>query len=96
MSDIELELGLKEYITTPDKLRRMADEADEAGLHHTDEIREAAHELENLHKLYYKLLWAVSSVHKGETRHQTALRYIQERENRAQCAAKETIDEPNP
>jgi len=83
---MSIELELKEYITTPDKLRRIADEADEAELLHTDEIREAAHELENLHKLYYNLLWAVSSVHKGETRHQTALRYIQERENRCEGA----------
>ena len=31
--------------------------------------------------LYYELLWAVESVHDGETRHETALRYITEKES---------------
>lgn len=30
--------------------------------------------------LYYELLWAVESKHDGETRHETALRYITEKE----------------
>lgn len=30
--------------------------------------------------LYHELLWSVESVHEGETRHETALRYIRERE----------------
>ena len=33
-------------------------------------------------KLYEELLSAVAQKHEGETRHQTALRYIQERESR--------------
>jgi hypothetical protein len=31
--------------------------------------------------LYFELLYAVASKHPGETRHQTALRYIRQREN---------------
>lgn len=35
-----------------------------------------------LEKLYYELLWAVETKIPEETRHETALRYIQEAENR--------------
>ena len=34
-----------------------------------------------LSERYYELLYAVASKHEGETRHETALRYIVEREN---------------
>ena len=37
-------------------------------------------EVEQLRKLYHELLYAVQSVHKGESRHETALRYIREAE----------------
>jgi hypothetical protein len=37
--------------------------------------------LKDFSKLYYELLYAVESIWPGETRHQTALRYIREREN---------------
>ena len=35
-----------------------------------------------LEKDYYELLWGVEQKHPGESRHQTALRYILERESR--------------
>lgn len=46
-------------------------------------------ELERVCSLYEELLYAVGSKHPGETRHQTALRYIQQAEaprvSAAQC-----------
>lgn len=35
-------------------------------------------EIEQLRALYNELIYAVASRHKGETRHETALRYIRE------------------
>jgi len=43
-------------------------------------MREAAAEIERLRGLYEELLFAVGHKHPGETRHQTALRYIQRAE----------------
>mgnify|MGYP001591209675 FL=1 len=45
-------------------------------------------EVERLRLLYNELLYAVTSKHEGETRHETAIRYIRERENHpgGQCA----------
>ena len=37
--------------------------------------------------LYHELLMAVESKHEGESRHETALRYIQERENRSELSS---------
>jgi hypothetical protein len=37
-------------------------------------------EVDSLRRLYNELLYAVESKHEGESRHETALRYIQERE----------------
>lgn len=37
-------------------------------------------EVDKWRTLYYQLLYAVQSKHEGETRHETALRYIRERE----------------
>ncbi len=45
--------------------------------------REAADELRRLHEVegrYYELLYAVGNKYEGESRHQTALRYIQQSE----------------
>lgn len=41
-------------------------------------------ELESLRAKYYELIYAVATKHDGETRHETALRYIKERENKTQ------------
>ena len=49
-------------------------------------------EVEHLRSLYNELLYAVASKHEGETRHETALRYIQERENRTEGPC---VDSPN-
>lgn len=38
-------------------------------------------EVEHWKSLYHELIWAVVQIHDGESRHQTALRYIKEREN---------------
>lgn len=38
--------------------------------------------VERLRGLYNELLYAVESCHEGESRHETALRYIRERESR--------------
>jgi len=48
----------------------------------------------NYEELYYELLFQVESVHEGETRHQTALRYIKEREHsKTECEAKQNIQD---
>lgn len=39
-------------------------------------------EVDRLRSIYNELLYAVASKHEGETRHETALRYIRERESR--------------
>lgn len=49
-------------------------------------------EVERLRALYNELLYAVASKHEGETRHETALRYIRERENRIEGPC---VDSPN-
>lgn len=43
----------------------------------------AASDIERLTKLYNELLYAVACKHPGETRHQTALRYIQQAEHQS-------------
>ena len=45
-------------------------------------LRQLVAENERLSKEYYELIFAVASKCPGETRHETALRYIQERERR--------------
>ena len=40
--------------------------------------------------LYHELLWSVESVHEGETRHETALRYIRERETHSSVPASDS------
>lgn len=40
--------------------------------------------------LYHELLWSVESVHEGETRHETALRYIRERETHSSAPASDS------
>jgi len=47
-------------------------------------LRDAAGELDRLNNLYYDLILAVESKHPGEMRHETALRYIREREERTE------------
>jgi len=44
-------------------------------------------EIERLRAQYYELIYAVATKHDGETRHETALRYIQEREKRIEGPA---------
>ena len=49
-------------------------------------------EVENLRTRYHELLYAVAIKHEGETRHETALRYIRERENHTEGPC---VDSPN-
>ncbi len=44
------------------------------------EGRGGCRECDRLDKLYHELLYAVATKHPGETRHQTALRYIRQTE----------------
>ena len=46
-------------------------------------------EVDQLKRLYNELIYAVATKHEGETRHETALRYIQERESQKsdECSA---------
>lgn len=48
-------------------------------------------------ELYAELLYAVARKHPGETRHETALRYIRQAENQSsQAAAKSAAPRPLP
>jgi hypothetical protein len=59
--------------------------------------RERVRELEELKEKYHELLYQVGKVHAGETRHDTALRYLRQAEtyqdNRAQQALSATARE---
>lgn len=46
----------------------------------SERIEADAREIERLSALYYELLFAVCKKYPGETRHQTALRYIRQAE----------------
>jgi len=48
-----------------------------------------AYKDDGLSFLYHQLLYAVCSKHPGETRHETALRYIHERESKREGPAQE-------
>ena len=64
---------------------------------HSKKLNELA-ENKRLHSLYIELLYAVARKHEGETRHETALRYIRERENRTEgphADAKNDKDSPS-
>lgn len=50
-------------------------------------------EVERLRSLYNELLYAVERKHDGETRHETALRYIREAESRANSGS--ACESPN-
>ena len=55
----------------------------EDAIRFSDILNEHASLTEKMERLegdYYELLWAVCKKHDGETRHETALRYIQEAE----------------
>jgi len=52
-------------------------------------IDELTDEIEQTTKLYNELLFAVAQKWPGETRHNTALRYIQERENASSLCGQE-------
>ena len=65
-----------------------------------DEMAELAQlEAENakLKRDYYELIWEVAKKHQGETRHETARRYIRERENQEARVAmsNDALKEPN-
>ena len=47
----------------------------------SERMRAEADEVEALEAKYYELILAVVMKHEGETRHETAMRYIVEREN---------------
>jgi hypothetical protein len=42
---------------------------------------------DELEKKYYELLYAVAQKYPGESRHETVLRYIREREERTTCGS---------
>lgn len=50
-------------------------------------------EVDKWRRLYHQLLYAVESKHEGETRHETALRYIRERETTVSVPACEVDKE---
>lgn len=52
-------------------------------------------EVSRLRDQYHELLYAVASKHDGETRHETALRYIREREERTEGPASSSPNAPH-
>ena len=56
-----------------------------------DEVDKLEEENEKLEKKYYELIYAVASKHLGETRHDTALRYIQTAEKGSIEAMEEAL-----
>ena len=54
--------------------------ADLAALDALDIVSERLKGLEKISKLYYELLFQVSKIYPGETRHETARRYLRDRE----------------
>lgn len=56
------------------------------------ELVDLRNQVRHLEEKYYDLLFAVQSKHDGETRHETAYRYITEREERCSTG---TCDTPN-
>lgn len=56
-------------------------------------IKDLRTEVKRLHDLYYELIMAVGKKYPNETRHQTALRYIIEKEEINYSTAKESINE---
>ena len=53
-------------------------------------------ELEELRTQYYQLIYEVGQKHEGESRHDTARRYIRERENRIECPGSSLPNAKNP
>lgn len=53
-----------------------------------DQVRQFVNERNHWRDLYQELIYAVQSKHPEENRHQTALRYIREREAPSNVAAK--------
>ena len=76
---------LEEYETTDERLRRKFTENAEQ----FDSLMvEMLTENDRLRSRYNELIMEVVTKHVGESRHETALRYIQERENRmTNCSA---------
>lgn len=57
------------------------------------QVGEVRH-LRRENRLYYELLYAVESKFQEETRHQTALKYIQEREMRSETGCPTDVEKP--
>lgn len=49
-------------------------------------------DIDRMRTLYNELIYAVATKHDGETRHETALRYIRERETRIEGPASDATD----
>jgi hypothetical protein len=89
-----LDTGRKRHVfvdDTPESARiienidiAMRADTREQSLAHLEEAHRAIENMESekarMSALYHELLLSVESVHEGESRHQTALRYIRERE----------------
>jgi hypothetical protein len=74
---IKIMEGTQEAVAAHEETKRQFDRAIRF---YADEHKESRAENERLRGQYEELLYAVSQKHEGETRHQTALRYIRERE----------------
>ena len=67
----------------------------EGGTHKQAVIYHPYREVSRLRPLYDELIYAVATKHDDETRHETALRYITERENRVEGPAMSSFPSPN-
>lgn len=63
---------------------------------YTRTLSEVLAELEDVRAKYFELLYAVSNKYEGESRHATALRYIQEHEQQAPMVGTADTADSNP
>ena len=86
LTEQQLAEALRQAITAGDFQRCVMNEG---GTHKQAVTYLPYREVSRLRPLYEELLYAVATKHDNETRHETALRYITERENRIEGPASE-------
>lgn len=97
LHELSERLRFANAIAEPDDLRARVEEiaAELAALSGSPQAEDTA-EIERLKAKYFELLYAVATKHPGESRHDTALRYIRQREQPSNQAAAASRVAPSP
>lgn len=82
-------MGTIHEIVSIDELRTQLEATNKAAIIQTDKYLNMKKEVESIHEKHNEILMAVNNKYEGETRHETALRYIQERENTTEQVTQE-------